>query len=145
MEKTFVMVKPDGVERGLTSEILKRFEQKGFTLLGAKLLKLSEELAKEHYEEHKDRSFFESLVTFITSGPVFAMVLEGEGVIAEARKMIGATDPLEAAPGTIRGDLAVLKNKNVVHGSDSLESANREISLYFHEDELIESSVKENV
>lgn len=140
MERTFVMVKPDGVRRGLTADILNRFEKKGFILKGAKLLQMSEELAKTHYEEHKERPFFETLVGFITSGPVFAMVLEGEGVILEARKMIGATDPAEAVPGSIRGDYAIIKSENVVHGSDSPESAKREISLYFADNEIIETA-----
>ncbi|SDN37398.1 nucleoside-diphosphate kinase [Alkalicoccus daliensis] len=145
MERTFVMVKPDGVSRGLTSEILSRFEKKGYSLVGAKLLQMSEDLAQTHYEEHKERPFFNTLVAFITSGPVFAMVLEGEGVIAEARKMIGATDPKEAVPGSIRGDLAIKKSENVIHGSDSPESAVREISLYFNEDELIGNKAAQNV
>ncbi|WP_147804792.1 nucleoside-diphosphate kinase [Alkalicoccus halolimnae] len=138
MEKTFVMVKPDGVKRGLTSAIMQRFESKGFRLCGAKLMQMSETLAKTHYEEHKERPFFGDLTKFITSGPVFAMVLEGEGVIDEARKMIGKTDPKEAAPGTIRGDYAILKSENIIHGSDSPESADREIALYFTKEELIE-------
>lgn len=145
MERTFVMVKPDGVKRGLTSDILKRFEQKGYTLAGAKLLQMPEELAKTHYEEHKERPFFKSLIDFITSGPVFAMVLEGEGVITEARKMIGATDPQEAAPGTIRGDYAILKSENIIHGSDSPASAEREISLYFQKEELLPETEAQNV
>ncbi len=139
MEQTFVMVKPDGVRRGLASTIMNRFEQKGYVLRGAKLMTMSRDLAETHYGEHKERPFFGELVSFITSGPVFAMVLEGEGVIAEARKMIGATDPLEAAPGTIRGDYATKKSENIIHGSDSPESAEREIALFFSADELVEA------
>lgn len=145
MERTFVMVKPDGVERGLASAIMNRFEVKGFKIRGAKLMQMSEELAKTHYEEHKERPFFGELVSFITSGPVFAMVLEGDGVIDEARKMIGKTDPKEAAPGTIRGDYAILKSENIIHGSDSPDSAKREISLFFSAGELVEDSSAANV
>ncbi len=145
MERSFVMVKPDGVKRGLASSIMARFEAKGYTICGAKLMQMSEDLAKTHYAEHKERPFFGELVSFITSGPVFAMVLEGEGVIEEARKMIGKTDPKEAAPGTIRGDYAILKSENIIHGSDSPESAKREISLFFNSEEIIEQSSAANV
>jgi len=138
MEKTFIMVKPDGVQRGYVGEVVQRFEQKGFVLAGAKLMKISEELAKEHYGEHKERPFFGELVDFITSGPVFAMVWEGEGVIATSRNMIGATNPAEANPGSIRGDYAVTVGKNMIHGSDSEESATREINLFFNDNELID-------
>ena len=123
MEKTFVMVKPDGVQRGLIGEIVNRFEQKGFTLVGAKLMQISQELAEEHYGEHKERPFFGELVEFITSGPVFAMVWQGENVIKTSRLMIGATNPQEANPGSIRGHFAVTDGKNIIHGSDSAESA----------------------
>lgn len=140
MEKTFIMVKPDGVQRGLIGEIVNRFEQKGFVLAGAKLMQISNELAEEHYGEHKERPFFGELVEFITSGPVFAMVWEGEDVIKTSRNMIGATNPQEATPGSIRGDYAVTVGKNIIHGSDSLESAKREISLFFNENELIDYS-----
>lgn len=137
MEKTFLMVKPDGVQRNLIGEITNRFERKGFKLAGAKLMQISDELAKEHYGEHKERPFFGELVDFITSGPVFAMVWEGENVIKTARNMMGSTNPSEAATGTIRGDLGVTVGKNVIHGSDSAESAEREIGLFFKEEELI--------
>jgi len=137
MEKTFVMVKPDGVQRGLIGEIVNRFEQKGFTLVGAKLMQISQELAEEHYGEHKERPFFGELVEFITSGPVFAMVWQGENVIKTSRLMIGATNPQEANPGSIRGDFAVTVGKNIIHGSDSAESAEREINLFFNESELV--------
>lgn len=137
MEKTFLMVKPDGVQRNLIGEIVSRFEKKGFKLAGAKLIQISEELAQNHYKEHKERPFFGELVDFITSGPVFAMVWEGENVIATARNMMGKTNPSDAAPGTIRGDFAVQVGQNIIHGSDSPESAEREINLFFNEEELV--------
>jgi nucleoside-diphosphate kinase len=131
MEKTFLMVKPDGVQRNLIGEIVSRFERKGFQLVAAKLMTASEDLAKEHYTEHKERPFFGELVDFITSGPVFAMVWEGENVISSARTMMGKTNPAESAPGTIRGDFATVLSQNIIHGSDSPESAEREINLWF--------------
>ena len=137
MERTFLMVKPDGVQRNLIGEIVGRFESKGFQLVGGKLMKISQELAEQHYGEHKERPFFGELVEFITSGPVFAMVWEGENVISTARLMMGATNPKESAPGTIRGDFAVTVGKNIIHGSDSTESASREINLFFKEEELV--------
>lgn len=137
MERTFLMVKPDGVQRNLTGEIVSRFEDKGFQLVGGKLMQISQELAEQHYGEHKERPFFGELVEFITSGPVFAMVWEGENVISTARLMMGATNPKESAPGTIRGDFAVTVSKNIIHGSDSPESASREINLFFKEEELV--------
>jgi nucleoside-diphosphate kinase len=136
MEKTFLMVKPDGVQRNLIGEIVGRFERKGFQLVGAKLMLISNELAEQHYGEHKERPFFGELVDFITSGPVFAMVWEGENVIAAARQMMGATNPKDSQPGTIRGDFAVTVGKNIIHGSDSATSAEREIALFFKEEEL---------
>jgi len=138
MERTFLMVKPDGVQRNLIGEIVSRFEKKGFQLVGGKLMSISNELASEHYGEHKERPFFGELVDFITSSPVFAMVWEGENVIATARQMMGSTNPKDAAPGTIRGDFGVTVGKNVIHGSDSPESAVREIGLFFKESELVE-------
>lgn len=144
MEKTFIMVKPDGVQRGLIGDVVKRFEQKGFTLVGAKLMHISNELAEEHYGEHKERPFFGELVEFITSGPVFAMVWEGENVISVARNMIGATNPSEATPGSIRGDFAVTVGKNIIHGSDSLESAEREINLFFTSKEQVDYKKQAN-
>lgn len=137
MERTFLMVKPDGVQRNLVGEIVSRFEDKGFQLVGGKLMQISQELAEQHYGEHKERPFFGELVDFITSGPVFAMVWEGENVISTARLMMGATNPKESAPGTIRGDFAVTVSKNIIHGSDSPESASREINLFFKEEELV--------
>ncbi|KIL75134.1 nucleoside-diphosphate kinase [Bacillus badius] len=136
MEKTYLMVKPDGVQRGLVGEIVARFEKKGFQLVGAKLMSVSKETAEQHYAEHKERPFFGELVDFITSSPVFAMVWEGENVIATARQMMGATNPKDAAPGTIRGDFGVTVGKNIIHGSDSPESAEREIAIFFKEEEL---------
>ncbi|MDR4948403.1 nucleoside-diphosphate kinase [Neobacillus cucumis] len=140
MEKTFLMVKPDGVQRNLIGEIVSRFEKKGFQLVGAKLMSIPNELAEEHYGEHKERPFFGELVDFITSGPVFAMVWQGENVIKTARQMMGVTNPKDAAPGTIRGDFGLIVGKNVIHGSDSPESAVREIGLFFKETELVDYS-----
>lgn len=144
MEKTFLMVKPDGVQRNLIGEIVARFERKGFKLAGAKLMVIPNTLAEQHYGEHKDKPFFGELVEFITSGPVFAMVWEGEEVIATARQMMGATKPQDAAPGTIRGDFGVTVGKNVIHGSDSPESAEREINLFFDQKEIVDYQ-KENL
>ncbi|MDQ0337656.1 nucleoside-diphosphate kinase [Caldalkalibacillus uzonensis] len=138
VEKTFLMVKPDGVQRGLIGEIVQRFERKGFQLVGAKLMHVSRELAEQHYGEHKEKPFFGELVEFITSGPVFAMVWQGENVIQIARDMMGKTNPADAAPGTIRGDYGVQVSMNVIHGSDSAESAEREINLFFKPEELLE-------
>lgn len=136
MEKTFLMVKPDGVQRGLIGEIVTRFEKKGFQLVGAKLMQIPTSLAEEHYGEHKERPFFNELVSFITSGPVFAMVWQGENVISTARQMMGSTNPKDAQPGTVRGDFGLTVGKNIIHGSDSEESAEREIALFFNEEEL---------
>lgn len=137
MEKTFLMVKPDGVQRNLIGEIVSRFEKKGFQLSAAKLMVIPKELAEKHYGEHKERPFFGDLVDFITSSPVFAMVWEGDGVIATARNMMGATNPQESAPGTLRGDYAVQVSQNIIHGSDSPESAEREIGLFFNQEEIL--------
>jgi len=136
MERTFLMVKPDGVQRNLMGKIIARFEEKGFQLVGAKLMHISEDLAEQHYAEHKGKPFFTQLVDFITSGPVFAMVWQGENVIATARQMMGATNPKDALPGTIRGDFGLTVGKNVIHGSDSPASAEREIALFFKEEEV---------
>ncbi|MFC4354574.1 nucleoside-diphosphate kinase [Chryseomicrobium palamuruense] len=144
MEKTFLMVKPDGVQRNLIGEIVGRFENKGFQLVGAKLMQIPTELAEQHYGEHKERPFFGELVDFITSGPVFAMVWEGENVISTARLMMGATNPKDSAPGTVRGDFAVTVGKNIIHGSDSPESAEREIGLFFNQEELVSYSKSSN-
>lgn len=140
MERTYLMVKPDGVQRNLIGEIVSRFEKKGFQLVGAKLMQVTKEQAETHYAEHKERPFFGELVDFITSSPVFAMVWEGENVIATARQMMGATNPKDSAPGTIRGEYAATVGKNIIHGSDSPASAEREIGIFFKDDELIEYS-----
>ena len=136
MERTFLMIKPDGVQRNLISPIMSRFFDKGFTLVGAKLMQISPELAKQHYAEHAQRPFFNDLVQFIISGPVFAMVWEGENIVATARQMMGATNPQEAAIGTIRGDYATKIAENIIHGSDSIASAQREIALFFKPNQL---------
>ena len=137
MERTFIMIKPDGVQRGLVGEVIGRFETKGFTLVGLKFMSVSRELAEEHYDVHKERPFFGSLVDFICSSPVVAMVWEGDGVVASARKLIGATNPLSAEPGTIRGDFGVDVGRNLIHGSDAIETAQKEIALWFTEKELV--------
>ena len=129
--KTFFMIKPDGVQRNLVGEIISRIEAKGFTITKIKMMTISKELAEQHYGEHKDKPFFNDLVSFITSGPVVAMQVEGENVVLQIRNLMGATNPSESTPGSIRGDLATELDKNVVHGSDSDESAERELSLFF--------------
>ncbi len=136
MERTFIAIKPDGVQRGLVGEIIRRFEAKGFQLVGLKLVQVTRELAEKHYAEHRERSFFPGLVEFITSGPVVAMVWEGKGVIAAARKAIGKTNPLEADLGTIRGDFGVDLGRNIIHGSDAPDTAEREIALWFAPHEI---------
>lgn len=138
MERTLVMVKPDGVQRGLVGEIISRLERRGYRLVGIKMLRLSRQMAEEHYAEHRGKPFFESLVSYIGSGPVVAMVWEGKGVVAGVRQLMGSTDPTQAPAGTIRGDLAVDVGRNVVHGSDSVASAEREIAFYFRPEELVE-------
>jgi len=137
IERTLVLVKPNGVERGLVGEVTARFERRGFVLKGLKLLRAAPELAEEHYEEHREKAFFGELVAFLTSGPIVAMVVEGVSAVQVARSMMGATDPVSAAPGTIRGDYALEIGENVVHGSDSVASAEREIALYFSASELL--------
>ena len=136
MERTFIAIKPDGVQRGLVGEIIQRFESKGFKLVGLKQLQVSRALAEEHYGEHKEKPFFAGLVDFITSSPVVAMVWEGKEVVASARKMIGATNPLSSEPGTIRGDFGIDIGRNIIHGSDAVETAQREIALWFNDGEL---------
>ncbi len=137
MERTFIAIKPDGVQRKLIGEIIRRFETKGFTLVGLKMMSVSRELAEKHYEVHQEKSFFPGLVKFITSAPVIAMVWEGDGVVSSARKIIGATNPLTAEPGTIRGDFGVSVGRNLIHGSDAIETASKEISLWFTPEELV--------
>lgn len=138
MEQTYLMIKPDGVQRGLIGRIVARLEDKGFKLVAGKLITVTEEQAKKHYAEHDGKDFFPELVRFITSGPVFAMVWEGDDVVALSRMMIGKTKVGEALPGTIRGDFASHTPLNLIHGSDSPESAKREIANFFAPDELAE-------
>jgi nucleoside-diphosphate kinase len=137
IERSLILVKPDAMHRGLAGEILARIERRGFTLRAAKLVRVSRDLAERHYDEHKAKPFFGELVEFITSGPTLALVVEGEGAIATLRKTIGATNPADAEPGSIRGDLALGMPDNLVHGSDSPESARREIGLWFSDDEIL--------
>ena len=131
MDRTLILVKPDAFARHLTGEIIARFECKGLRLAELKKMTVTEDLARRHYAEHEGRPFFDALVTFITSGPIVAMVLEGPGAVEGARQLIGATDGIQAAPGSIRGDYALEVRRNLVHGSDSAESAAREIALFF--------------
>jgi nucleoside-diphosphate kinase len=131
MERTLILVKPDAFARGLTGEIIARFENKGLKIVAMRHMQVTEDLAKQHYAEHDGKPFFGELVEFITSGPIVAMVLEGESAIKAARQVIGATNPLEAAPGSIRGDFAIAVGQNMVHGSDSPESGEREAKLFF--------------
>ncbi|MBA2568254.1 MAG: nucleoside-diphosphate kinase [Actinobacteria bacterium] len=131
LERTLVLIKPDAVQRALAGELLARFERRGLKIVEAKLLAVGRALAEEHYAEHAEKPFFDELVTFITSAPTVALVLEGEGAIAVVRTTMGATNPADSAPGTIRGDLALSMPDNLVHGSDSTESAEREIALWF--------------
>uniref|UniRef100_A0A5B6ZPX6 Nucleoside diphosphate kinase n=1 Tax=Davidia involucrata TaxID=16924 RepID=A0A5B6ZPX6_DAVIN len=137
MERTFIAIKPDGVQRGLIAEIISRFEQKGFKLVAIKIVVPSKDFAQKHYHDLKERPFFSGLCDFLSSGPVVAMVWEGEGVIKYGRKLIGATDPQKSEPGTIRGDLAVVVGRNIIHGSDGPETAKDEISLWFKREELV--------
>lgn len=131
VESTFIMVKPDGVARGLVGEVISRFERKGLTLERIRKLTIDEDLARTHYAEHVDKAFFPELLEFITSGPVVAMEWSGESAVSVCRSTMGATDPKQAAPGTIRGDLGLVVTHNIVHGSDSPESAARELSIFF--------------
>ena len=131
VERTLILIKPDAMARGLAGEILRRFEGRGLVIQNARLVRVDRALAEEHYAEHAEKPFFGELVSFITSGPTLALALEGEGAIAIARATIGATDPADAAPGSIRGDLALAMPDNLVHGSDSPESAERELTLWF--------------
>jgi nucleoside-diphosphate kinase len=136
LERTLVLIKPDGVQRGLIGEVISRFERRGLRLAGMKFMWMSRELAARHYHEHEGKPFYEGLVNYITSGPIVAMVWEGKQAIEVVRQTMGKTKPAEAAPGTIRGDLGLEVGRNVVHGSDGPESAAYEISLFFREDEL---------
>ena len=137
MERTLVLVKPDGVQRGLVGEIISRFERTGLKLVAMKMLRMDREMAGKHYAIHQGKPFFEGLVSFITSSPLIAAVFEGGSAVEVVRKTMGATDPVKAAPGTIRGDLAVDIGRNVVHGSDSIENAQKEISLFFSAKEIV--------
>ncbi|MGI6550940.1 MAG: nucleoside-diphosphate kinase [Syntrophomonadales bacterium] len=137
MERTFLMVKPDGVKRGLVGQVISRIETSGFSMAGIKMLRISEELAREHYAEHIGKPFFDEMLSFITSGPVVAMVWQGPDAIKTIRELMGATDPAKAQPGTIRGDLGGSISQNVVHGSDSPAAAKREIGLFFESNELL--------
>ncbi|MBE7704455.1 MAG: nucleoside-diphosphate kinase [Cyanobacteria bacterium SIG29] len=136
LERTFIAVKPDGVKRNLIGKIISRFEEKGYKIIGLKMLLPTLELAEKHYAEHKGKPFYPRLIRYITSGPIVAMVVEGDNVIAVSRRMMGATRPEEAEAGTIRFDYAICKEFNIIHGSDCLESAQREISIYFKDEEL---------
>jgi nucleoside-diphosphate kinase len=133
VERTLILVKPDAFSRGLTGEVIARFERKGLRIVALKHMRLERDLAERHYEEHREKPFFAELVEFITGGPLVALVLEGHEAVTAARQIIGATNPLEASPGSIRGDFAVEVQTNLVHGSDGLESAEREIELFFPE------------
>ena len=137
VERTLILIKPDATERALAGEILARIERRGFSVVAGKLLRVPRDLGERHYDEHREKPFFGELVEFITSAPTWALVVEGEGAIATMRKTIGATNPADAEPGSIRGDLATSMPNNLVHGSDSPESAQREIALWFSDDELV--------
>lgn len=140
MQRTLVLVKPDAVQRALAGEVISRLERRGLRLVGMKLMQMSDAMAKKHYGAHEGKPFFEGLVRFITSSPLIAMVVEGENAVEVVRNTMGATSPAEAGPGTIRGDLALTIGANLVHGSDSPESAKREIELFFSPDELVDYS-----
>lgn len=138
MERTLVLLKPDAVQRRLVGRIISRFEDKGLKIVGMKLMQVTRELAERHYAEHREKPFFSELVSFITSSPIVAMVVEGPGAISEVRRLMGKTNPREAAPGTIRGDYGLSITQNLVHGSDSPESAAREIPIFFSEGEIFD-------
>lgn len=138
-ERTFVAIKPDGVQRGLVGEVLSRFERKGFKIIGMKLLQVSDEQAAEHYKEHEGKPFYPRLVNYIKSSPIVAMVVKGYGAVESVRHIVGATNPLNADVGTIRADYAQVMEYNVIHASDSIASAEREIAIYFNEDEILDT------
>lgn len=138
LEQTYIMIKPDAVQRSIIGEIITRVEKKGFKIVAMKMVRLSRETAEVHYGEHKGKPFFDGLVEFITSGPVIAMVVQGENVVSAMRKIIGSTNPLDAECGSIRGDYGISVGRNIIHGSDSLESAKREIGIYFNNQEICE-------
>ncbi len=137
MERTFVMIKPDGVQRCFIGKVIAKFEEKGLKIIGLKMLHISRQLAEKHYAEHVGKDFYDGLIRYITSGAVVAMVLEGKDSVQVARNLMGSTNPVKAEPGTIRGDYGLEVSRNIVHGSDSIESASREISLFFNESEFI--------
>lgn len=145
IQKSFVMIKPDGVSRRLMGEILSRLERKGLQIIAVKLMQIDEDLAKTHYGEHEGKPFFEDLIKYITSSPSLAMVIKGEDAVLTIRNMIGATNPLEANVGTIRGDFAMDTGRNIIHASDSSESAEREINLFFDENEICDYSIVDNI
>ena len=136
-QSTLVLVKPDGVNRGLIGNVVSRLENSGLKISGLKILKINQELAKEHYSEHKDKPFFPSLLSFITSSPVVAIILSGPDAISKTRSLMGSTNPLDSAPGTVRGDLGLSVEKNIIHGSANQSDAEREIKLYFNDDEIV--------
>lgn len=138
MERTFIMIKPDAVQRKLIGKIISRIEERGIKIVAMKYIHMTRELAETHYAEHTEKPFFNELVEFITSGPVVPMVLEAENAVAMVRKMMGETHPQNSAPGTIRGDFGIELTKNIVHGSDSVETAKREIAIFFNDDELVD-------
>lgn len=137
MERTFVALKPDAVQRGIIGDVIARFERKGFKLIGLKMMQVTRAMAEEHYGEHREKPFFGGLVDFITSAPIVAMAWEGDNAVETIRKMMGATNPKDSAPGTIRGDFAVDMGRNVIHGSDSPASAERELKIFFQSNELL--------
>lgn len=136
LERTYIMIKPDGVQRGIVGEIITRFEKKGFKLLAMKFYSPTKELLEEHYKDLKSKPFFPKLINYMLSGPVICMIWQGREVVKTGRKMLGATNPLNSEPGTIRGDFCIESGRNIIHGSDSVESAEREISLWFKQEEI---------
>ncbi len=137
MESTLVLIKPDGVAKGICGNIISRFERRGLKIIGLKLFKMSQEQAAQHYAEHKGKPFYDDLIMFMTSGPILAMAISGENAVKAVRAMMGPTNPVEAIPGTIRGDFGLSVDRNIIHGSDSVNSANREIEIFFKPDELL--------
>ncbi|KAA0009883.1 nucleoside-diphosphate kinase [Thermoplasmatales archaeon ex4484_30] len=144
MERTFLMIKPDGVQRRLIGKILQRIEQSGFKIVAMKFLKVSQEMAEKHYEMHKGKPFYEGLIKYITSGPVLAMIVEGENAIERIRRLVGSTDPQKAEPGTIRGDFAQHIGRNIIHASDGKETAEKEINLWFKKEEIVEYGMQDD-
>jgi len=144
MERTFLMIKPDGVQRRLIGKILQRIEQSGFKIVAMKFLKVSQEMAEKHYEMHRGKPFYEGLIKYITSGPVLAMIVEGENAIERIRRLVGSTDPQKAEPGTIRGDFAQHIGRNIIHASDGKETAEKEINLWFKKEEIVEYGMQDD-